>query len=335
MINVKNKFINNLKTNIMKIFTLILLLCVAVMVNAANITHEFNKTGKAPVIDGIVDENDPWDEASWMDLAFNKAGVTTTDMSAKMQLLFSKDIAGDAGFIYVVVNVSDETPNNDPAISNTYERDCVEYFFGVDTNAYANAGAYKTAGDLQLRIQREHPDGIEPNGNYVDGSTIATNLKASADFKWAVETNSSEYTQELQIPMSVLGAGAAFDGKSIRLDIQVADNTTGAAGGRTQQTYWNSAASDNQWKDTRDFGIAVIGAKTVGVKNVAAAKGTAFVKNNMLNVNNVNGTVAIYDLKGSMMRKATINGKGSIDIADMKAGMYIVKGNDIAVKFVK
>jgi hypothetical protein len=305
----------------MKIFTLILLLCVAVMVNAANITHEFNKTGKAPVIDGIVDENDPWDEGSWMDIAYNKAGVVTTDMSAKMQLLFSKDIAGDAGFIYLVVNVSDETPNNDPAISNTYERDCVEYFFGVDTNAYANAGAYKTAGDLQLRIQREHPDGIEPNGNYVDGSTI--------------ETNSSEYTQELQIPMSILGAGAAFDGKNIRLDIQVADNTTGASGGRTQQTYWNSAASDNQWKDTRDFGIAVIGSKVVGVKNVAAAKGTAFVKNNMLNVNNVNGTVAIYDLKGSMMRKATINGKGSIDIADMKAGMYIVKGNDIAVIFVK
>ena len=106
MINVKNKFINNLKTNIMKIFTLILLLCAVVVANAADpVTKTFNKTGKAPVIDGIVDDSDPWSDDAWMDLAFTKASSSTTDASSKMQMLFSKDIAAAAGYIYLVITI--------------------------------------------------------------------------------------------------------------------------------------------------------------------------------------------------------------------------------------
>jgi hypothetical protein len=321
----------------MKIFTLILLLCAVVIANAQQIEKTFKRTGMAPVIDGIVDENDPWSEDDWMEIAFQKAANTTSDASSKMQMLFSKDLSATGGFIYLVISVSDETPNNDVSIPDTYNRDCNEIFFSMDTVATEGGGAYK-AGSWQIRILREEPDGNLIGGNSHANTWSVGTLTESADFKMAVEANSSEYVTEVAFPVAVLAEGAAFDGKNFRFDIQTGDNSNGEATGRTQQIYWNNVANDEQWRDTRAFGLVTISDEVihdVSAKNFGTAKGIATVKNNMLNVSNVNGKVSIYDLKGSVMRQANINGKGSIDISDLKAGMYVVKGNGIAQKIVK
>jgi hypothetical protein len=54
----------------MKTFSLLLLLFFAFCTTQAQILKKYPKSAKAPLVDGICDDSDPWSEDSWMDLAF-------------------------------------------------------------------------------------------------------------------------------------------------------------------------------------------------------------------------------------------------------------------------
>ena len=73
----------------------------------------------------------------------------------------------------------------------------------------------------------------------------------------------SKYIQEWMIPWKQMADsmklnGNTWDGKSLKFDIQTADNTGlpagSSTGGRTQQCFWNSNL-DIQWDDTRAMGL--------------------------------------------------------------------------------
>lgn len=310
-----------------KIFTLLLFVA-AFVSTQAQVKMTLAKASKAPVVDGYLDDtDDPW--AALTPMAVRNPAGTTTAMTASFNLL-----ASDEAF-YLAVKVEDATPNDDAtAIPNTYERDCTETFFSMDT-VTAAAGAYIT-GCWQIRTLREG-DALNDGNSGANTWTIAT-LLADPMFACASASSATEYIQELVLPKGVLSDGMdpAWDGKFVRFDVAAADNTTGVAGGRTEQRYWfghDGLGDDGGWNNTRAMGIVAL--PTGAVSSLNAVKASAFVKNNILNVKNVNGVVNVYNVKGALVRKSVINGNGTIEVADLASGLYIVKSNGLSVKFVK
>jgi hypothetical protein len=260
------------------------------------------KAAAAPVIDGTIDDSDPWG-TTWIELSLKNTGSTTTGMTGKFQIL------ADQKNIYLAGQIVDATPNNDASvISNSYERDCQEVFFSMDT-VTGTDGAYKT-GSWQLRIQREAAD----EASLIDGNSGAntwavTRMKDSPNFKKASVSDASGWSWEMQLPIDTLAAGSAFDGEFFRFDIAAADNTTGAASGRTQQIYYNNN-TDNQWKDTRAMALVKLAEKiVVGVNTVKTNANYKFDGTTFSTVGNFN----VYDVTGKLVLKASNSANLSIE----------------------
>jgi len=207
------------------------------------------RTSTPPTVDGVTDDKDPWTD-EWIPLNTANPAGTTNAMTAKFQLM-----AGDDAF-YVAIKVNDATPNSNASmIPNTYERDCSELYFSMDT-VTEESGEYKT-GTWQIRTQRE---GNPLNdGNSGANTWSIARLTGSPDFQAVSKNGATEYTQELILPYSVLtdGMDPAWDEQYFRFDVEVSDNTTTAAGGRTQQRFWFTN-NDTQWNNTKSFGIVKI-----------------------------------------------------------------------------
>jgi hypothetical protein len=310
-----------------KIFTLLLFVA-AFVSTQAQVQMQIKHAAKAPVVDGYIDDvDDPW--GAFIPMAVRNPGGTTSAMTAKFNLLAGADA------FYVAVVVEDATPNNDATvITASYNRDCSEIFFNMDT-VTGDAGAYVT-GSWQLRIQREGDPLIDGNSG-ANTWTVAT-MTGDPNFQAFSSSSATEWVGELILPFSVLDAGMdpAWAQEFFRFDIAAADNSTGGATDRTEQLYWfghGGLGDDAGWDNTRAMGIVKMPGGAVSTIN--AVKASAFVSNNVLNVKNVNGVVNIYNIKGSLVRNAVINGNGSIAIADLQSGMYIVKSNELTMKFVK
>lgn len=180
-------------------------------------------------------------EATW-------AGIIAVQVSIQKAL---KDPAFKGNFkltyddnnIYVLVNVTDPTPNNNG--STTWQSDCVELFFAMDTNSHD----YYQPGDWQIR---KIASTSQANGG-VDGSlNVGTSLLADPNFKVEQTDYAGGYIQEWQIPIATLKQNAAFDGQNIRFEIHLANND-GTGNERTDQRFWNDGA-DDQWAKTVHMG---------------------------------------------------------------------------------
>jgi len=209
-----------------------------------------SNASKPPVIDGYIDAvDDPW--GTFIDLSVRNPNSTTTSLNGIFNILSGTDA------FYIAVVVQDATPNNDTtAIPNSYERDCSEVYFSMDTVTEAN-GAYK-AGCWQIRTQRVGE--ILSDGNSGANTWSIATLTSDPDFQVASESSATEYCQEMILPYKVLTAGMdpRWNYQFFRFDISIADNTTGVAGGRTEQRYWygnNGLGDDHGWDNTRSLGI--------------------------------------------------------------------------------
>jgi hypothetical protein len=277
-----------------------------------------------PVIDGYADSSDPWGD-TWIDLAEEKdnGDAATHDMSAKFQ------VAHDADNIYIVIVAQDATPNNDAtAIPNTYQRDCSEIFFSMHSASGDSPEAYVTdEGDWQIRVQR-----ASDTDAFIDGSGNV----AAVEWEFAVvDDGASEYTTEMTFPIATLKENGNFNGVDFRFECQVADNTTGTPEGRTQQMFWKNA-SDSQWNDLSTFSAAKLeGGVLISAKETAKVVGSAHLYQNNLYVKNVTGEVSVFDVTGKLVRSENVLGNATIDVSDLKSGLYIVKNNDFSVKVIK
>jgi hypothetical protein len=185
------------------------------------------------------------------------------------------------------------------------------------------------ASTCQLRIQRS-----ESTWPFGGTGSFVTALQADAGFEYAVTTDADGYVVEVTLPIAILDPAGAFDGENAMFEIQTADNT---GVGRTGQLFWNDA-SDNQWQHVDTFSAihfstdkAIIGA----VQSLNSANASAWVANDMLNFKNVEGQINIYSISGALVKTEVIERNGSIDIAAMKAGLYIVSGDNFTAKIVK
>lgn len=301
-----------------KIFTLILFLAVGSM--AFGQLEVLNTPDMMPTIDGIIDGSDPWQEDGWVDQAALKDG-STTDASSKFQLLWDDDN------LYLGVQIVDATPNWDHATD--YQNDCVEGFIHMSGASVEGTEVAYDASTCQLRWPRgETTFSMTGTGSFV------TALQADAGYEYAVVTDADGWVLEVTLPIAILDAGGLFDGENAMFEIQTADNT---GDGRTGQMFWQNA-SDDQWRYVETFSAihlsntpVVIGA----VESVNNATASAWVANDMLNFKNVEGQINIFSISGALVKTEVIERNGSIDIAGMKAGLYIVAADNFTAKIVK
>jgi hypothetical protein len=222
-----------------KIITLFSIVLAFAFVSKAQLHVPFTS---APVIDGFVDSDDPWTEDGWIDIALEKDGATTHDMSTKFQ------ISHDDDNIYIVIYTLDGTPNNDATvITDSYQRDCSEIFFSMHSPTGDDPELYQAdQGDWQIRVQR-----ASDTDAFIDGSSNV----AAVTWDFAVEDDgATEYVTEMTFPIATLAESGDFNGTDFRFDVQVADNTDGTNSGRTQQMFWHDN-SDNQWQHVSTFGM--------------------------------------------------------------------------------
>ncbi len=198
----------------------------------------------APVIDGVIDGNDPWG-STWINIDNARPTNSTSAMSSKFQ------IAHDADNIYIALMTNDATPHNEITINNPYEKDNTQVYFSMHSPTGEYPEVYQAdQGDWQIRFQR-----YSETGTYIDGSSNV--LSVANQFQYAVVDDGNSYIQEMAFPISVLKENGDFDGSSFRFDIEADDNTTGTSSGRTQLQYWNSN-SDDQWHDVTVLGSAML-----------------------------------------------------------------------------
>lgn len=301
-----------------KIFTLFLFLAVGSM--AFGQLEILYSPSMAPTVDGIIDDSDPWASDGWVEQSLFPDGQTIAH-SSKFQMLWDDDN------IYVGVQVTDATPNSDHATE--HENDCVELFFHMTGSSVEGTAVAYDASTCQLRFQR-----AETSFGFGGTASFVTAFTADAGFDYKIETDADGYVLEVTLPIAILDAGATFDDENLMVEVQTADNS---GEGRTGQLFWQNN-SDNQWQHVETLGAAhlsdtevVIGA----VESLNSESASAWVANDMLNFKNVEGQINIYSISGALVKTELIERNGSIDIAGMKAGLYIVSGDNFTAKIVK
>jgi len=284
----------------------------------------FPKVANAPVIDGVIDNKDSWNDADWKSQLLEKAGGTTTGCTSRFQLTH------DDNNIYVVVDVKDATPSsNADSIPNTYERDCIELFFGMTQSVRSSYAL----GDWQIRFQRAAatPDKV------IDGQTnggVFSDLIGSTGFAYAIVSKADGWVLEAQFPKDGLIEGAESNGTDIRFEVQTADNTTDKKGGRTQQLFWMKP-TDMQWSTPADFTNITLGDSYTGLSQLQSKDTYLKVKNNVLDLSNVEGNVSIYNVNGLLVKTVDATSQKSVNISNFSKGVYIVKGDNFVTKIIR
>jgi hypothetical protein len=306
-----------------KIFTL--LACASfVVAGAAELTI---KQMTAPTLDA--DPSD-WGDG-WVTMSLTNAASTTSDMSAKFQFGYDMQKA------YIILEINDATPNSDAtAIPNSYERDCNEMFFSMtgDTMKKYHEGCW------QLRMQRspETKDAVDGNNGKIGGGDMwnLDTMKHDAGFNAVSSGTTNPYYIEWAIPWNALtwqlrsDSTAAWDFKTFTWDLAVADNTTGAGNGRTQQVYWNNN-TDGQWNNTSCFGKVTLTDK-VNVNNMSAANSNIRIRPSYIQFTNTSD-VNVYDITGKLVLKASrVN---QISTAALRSGVYVVSTGSESKKFIR
>lgn len=299
-----------------KIFTFFIIVAMSGVAQAQLVVL---KTPAPPVIDGIIDEADPWGGIEeWQDQLALSADATGASSRFKM--------LHDDNSIYVAVEVLDDTPNN--AHETNYQNDCVELFYHMsdDNESVTTYGASTS----QLRFQRvEEVHGFTGG----DAGVLSAAFEEHAGFNYESVSDESGYVVEAMIPIEVLDGGGSFNDTDFFFEIGTADNTGDEV---VLYLFWKDN-SDNQWQDVSTFSPVELSQEEVptAVESVAAEIAYVHVANDMLNFRNVEGDVNIYSISGALVKKDVIERNGSIDISALNSGIYVVKADKLSAKIIK
>jgi hypothetical protein len=311
------------------IFTLLALAIVASSVFAgygAPIT--IKRAAKPAKIDGVSDASDPW-TSTWVKMTTAKTANTTTTMTAQFQLAYDNTnlylICQQAG------NLTEDTAAS--AIANSYERDCFEVFVKLDTASENADFSYETDGTYQVRQVRASvfPDRFDFAGKWKEYVGFGLQIKQV--------DGATGFTQEWQMPWTMLSDSGKVDKwskKDFKFEIQAADNTTGAAGGRTQQMYWQDG-SDNQWHNTSTFSLVKL-TDAVDVKQVAALNNNVVTMNTLvadvLTLSTTVKSLSIYNVTGQVVVD-NLKNVNTVNLSNLSSGIYFVRTNNMTTKIVK
>ena len=295
----------------LKKINLLLLIVSITVVNSYAKNISITKTAVAPTIDGI------GNESLWANLKVNyvdQVRNNTTGISGQFKICY------DDKYIYVLVTVDDNTPNQ-VQNNQTYAGDNVELYFAMDTN---NANSYRP-GDWEIRKLNSK---TQANGG-VDGSAnVANVLLKDANFKVMQVNGNNSLVQEWQIPINTLKQTAKFDAKNFRFEVQICNNN---GTGRIGQLYWNSNA-DDQWNKIKNQGYAQF--------DIVSAINDLYTKEAEINIYpnpfiqylNISNTdfstkdyIKILNLEGKIVREIILtNSQNNLNLSDLKTGTYFI-----------
>ena len=186
------------------------------------------KTSDKITIDGIYNEQS-WQQAKTENIEQSIGKVD--GLSANFKMCY------DEKNIYVLVSVTDPTPNVDGITTWNSDNTCL--YLAMDT---LNSTSYRT-GDWQIRkvaSKSQNDGGIDGNSKNLNALLSDPNFKVE-------QVDGATYVQEWQLPISTLATNANFNGQWFRFDIQITDND-GTSNERTGQLFWNSNANDQDIK---------------------------------------------------------------------------------------
>lgn len=274
----------------------------------------FFKVTTAPTIDGIISADEPYSSDQW-DVQSATIGTNTKGASSKFQIVH------DDANIYFAAQISDTTNHSESTISNTWERDCIELYFSMNP-----ALTSYTEGVSNFRIQR---DGTVFSGKYNSTDLPSITEINAMGIQLVSVSNNSGYVVEGKFPIESLKGTSAFDGTNFTFEAKTADNTTGAAGGRTYQMAWKDN-SDSQWQSPIYFTTAVLSpnaAPVTAIKNVLDNSSNIYLDraNKTLHVTTTENQIQIYDLRGSLVSSVSVKDKKTVDVSNLQRGVYIVK----------
>lgn len=311
------------------IFTLLALAIVASSAFAGYGTPiTIKRAAKPAKIDGASTADDPW-TSTWVKMTTAKSGNTTTTMSAQFQLAY------DDVNLYLICqqagNLTVDTAAS--AIGNSYERDCFEVFIKLDTASENADFSYEADGTYQVRMQRASvfPDRFDFAGKWKEYVGHGLEIKQV--------DGATGFTQEWQMPWCMLDDSAKvdkWDHKQMKFEIQAADNTTGAAGGRTQQMFWQDG-SDNQWHNTSTFSLVKfadkVSVKPISINNTNSVSMNTIVAD-VLTLSTTVKSLSIYNVTGQVVVD-NLKNVSSVNLSRLSSGIYFVRANNVTTKIIK
>ncbi|MBM4025925.1 MAG: hypothetical protein FJ280_11050 [Planctomycetes bacterium] len=199
--------------------------------------------GKGPVIDGEMDEI--WSVASiqYMTISIGEGPPSNkADCSGSFRALH------DAEFLYVLVDVNDESQRRDNPLADGWQDDSVEFYF--DGNNSKGAQGAIEPDDFQYRFNwnPEEPDTYFYEYFHRPQSLVGVQYMM-------VETKTG-YRFEIKLPWSTLMVGGAAPmGKLVGIDCFINDDDDG--GGRDHQVAWHATAGTG-WNTPGMWGTALV-----------------------------------------------------------------------------
>lgn len=286
------------------------------------------KTDTPPTMDGFIDElNESWSE--WHDVDAIQDNVNA-GFAGQFSILY------DDEYIYLAGKISDNTASAPADADHLYDH--TEIHFHMSQTEAAN-GAYKE-GTWQLRGQRT--EDTESGFNLVDGRWGGNNIEVPwrinnlveyTGFDYGFAENVTDWVFEVQVPIERLVLGVDdWDGENFRFDIFYVDNPGDA--NNMGFTKWNTEDGPKHL-DMRSFGHAELMGESTGIEDIEAVKGSAFIYNDILTINKVEGEVKVYDITGKLVLTEMVHQNANIDVSNLVSGIYIVKGKELTAKVLK
>jgi hypothetical protein len=197
----------------------------------------------APVIDGTVDA--VWSLAS---VQYMTKDIGEGPHSDAKDCSGSFRVLHDSDYLYVLIDVNDESLNLDNPIADGWQDDSCEFYFDGDNHK----GAQGDVGlvDYQYRFNW-NPD--EPDTYFYEYFHRPASMEG---VEYMMEETDTGYRFEIKFPWTTLMAGGAAPmGKLVGIDCFINDDDDGA--GRDHQVAWH-AAEGAGWNTPSMWGTAFV-----------------------------------------------------------------------------
>jgi hypothetical protein len=200
--------------------------------SSASIPAVIRKASRPIVIDGTA-------EALWSEARQYKLGnVIYAPVSSEQDCSAYFKALWDAQNLYMLVDVTDDSLQNDSDSDLWYQDDCVEVFIDGDNSKSENYDS----DDAQYHFDW---DRTKPTMDSFEHGSLN-------GVEFAMVTTEKGYRTEIKFPWSTLGTKPSA-GTKIGLDVHVNDDDDG--GDRDSKLTWHGK-EDNAWQTPRAFGTA-------------------------------------------------------------------------------
>jgi len=297
----------------------------------------FGKANVAITIDA--DGSDAVWEATDPTANLGYTGTTAADITAE-DLSYTMKGAWDDNGLYFLFEVKDDVlvrkMQEDPE-ADDWMVDCIEMFFNPTGKRSVEAAGtnFAVATQARIKIGDEEKDTLQLGGRFI-------NVWADADpalFDYAVDYPAGGYLVEAFINWDAIlpdsADGDVFTlGNRIGFSVNVADSDDPEVERDAIAVWAGAGLGDNQWNDINYMGHALLDGPIIGIQTNEVSSFNVY-PNPATDVLRVEGAteVSIFNITGQLVKTANVL-NGTVDVADLTSGVYVVKSGAQATQVV-